>query len=239
MDSKTRCIVLRTVKFGDNKLIIDFLTREEGRQSAVWKITTSAKSRIRRQIFQPLTILDIDITRSPRQQMAQLSDARLAMPYTSIPFEGTKLSISFFLAEFLHYATRGTHTDCFFYDFVEQSLIWLDNAQRGIANFHLMFMIRLSHFLGFQPDMSTYHKGALFDLREGVFCSSAPLHRDFLSPSDAEQMQTLMRMSPSNLHLFPLSHNERNRIIDFIIIYYRLHLPEFGEIKSLDVLRAL
>lgn len=239
MESKTRGIVLRTVKINDNKLIVDFLSREEGRLSAVWKITTSRTSKVRRQYFQPMTILNVNLERSPRQHMSRIKEAQIAIPYSSISLDGNKMAITFFLAEFMNYATRSMHTDALLYDFVEQSLIWLDASNKGIANFHLMFMVRMSLFLGFQPDMSTYGEGALFDLREGIFCTTAPLHSDFLNAEDAKKMQILMRMSPSNLHLFPLSRNERNRIIDITLMYYRLHIPQFGEMKTLEVLREL
>lgn len=239
MESKTRGIVLRTVKINDSKLIVDFLSREEGRLPAVWKITTSRTSKVRRQYFQPMTILNVNLERSPRQHMSRIKEAQIAIPYSSISLDGNKMAITFFLAEFMNYATRSMHTDALLYDFVEQSLTWLDASNKGIANFHLMFMVRMSLFLGFQPDMSTYEEGALFDLREGIFCTTAPLHSDFLNAEDAKKMQILMRMSPSNLHLFPLSRNERNRIIDITLKYYRLHIPQFGEMKTLEVLREL
>lgn len=239
MYQKTRCIVLKTTKYGDNKLIIDFLSREEGRISAAWKIPSSPKARVKRQLFQPLTILDIDFSHSPRQQLALIRDARLATIYTSLTTDSTKIAIAFFIAEFLSYATRDTHCDPVLYDFVENSLLWLDSSDRGTYNFHLMFMMRASRFLGFFPDIESYSLGSLFDLREGLFCSYAPLHSDFLSASDAERLLLLIRMSPYNLHLFKMSRLERNHIIDLCLHFYRLHIPAFGEMKTLEVLREL
>ncbi len=237
MHNKTRCIVLRTVKYGDDKLIIDFLTREEGRVSAVWKISTSRTAKVRRQYFQAMSILDVELEQSPRKQMTRIKEAHIAVPYHTMNADLTKMSIAFFIAEFLHYATRDTRSDAILYDFVEQSMSWLDASDKGIANFHLMFMMRVSMFLGFHPDLSSYRDGALFDLREGFFTSVTPFHSDYLNVDDARRMLTLMRMSVSNLHLFPLSRSERNRIIDFILLYYRLHIPQFGEMKTLEVLR--
>ncbi|MBO7645719.1 MAG: DNA repair protein RecO [Prevotella sp.] len=239
MFNKARCIVLRTVKFGDNKLIIDFLSRDNGRISAVWNISTSKKAKVRRQYFQPMAILDVDLESSPRSQMMHIREAHIATAYNTMHLDGSKMALAFFTAEFLHYATRDLRSDPLLYDFTEQSMTWLDASDKGIANFHLMFMMRISLFLGFQPDMSSYREGSLFDLREGCFCTATPLHNDYLKVEDAKKMQTLMRMSASNLHLFPLSHNERNRIIDFILLYYRLHIPQFVEMKTLEVLREL
>jgi DNA repair protein RecO (recombination protein O) len=81
--------------------------------------------------------------------------------------------------------------------------------------------------------------GAVFDLREGVFSATMPLHRDVLMPEDAKKMQILMRMTPSNLHLFRFSREERNRVVDLCLKFYRLHIPQFGEMKTLEVLQAL
>lgn len=239
MEQKTHCIVLKAIKYGDNRLIVDFLSREHGRLTGAWKVGASGKARARRQLFQPLTILEVDFRRSPRQQIAQIGDARIAEVYSSLPFDGVKMSLAFFIAEFLNYATRNTQTDHLLYDYVEQSLMWLDAAERGISNFHLMFMMHISRFLGFFPDLESYSDGALFDLREGHFCTIAPLHPDVLQADEAEKMLMLMRMSVQNMHLFRMSRQERNRIIDLALRFYRIHIPAFGDMHSLDVLRAL
>ena len=231
MELKTRAIVLRTVKYGENKLIIDFLTRDVGRESSVWKFSGERRIKVARQLFQPLAILV--------KEAVTNFEARLACVYTSLPFDGIKLSLAFFVAEFLTYATRDLHNDKPLYDFVEQSLLWLDASERGVANFHLMFMMRMSRFLGFFPDMSTHRKGYIFDLREGRFCGEMPAHGDILMPDDADKMHILMRMTPSNLHYFKMTQKERNQVVDFSLKFYRLHIPQFGEMKSLSVLRTL
>lgn len=231
--------MLRAVKYGDNKLIIDLLTREAGRISVAAKTGSSAKSRAKRQLFQPLTILDVEINQTPRQQIAQLGEAHIGEVYTAIPYDGVKMSIAFFVAEFLTLATRDQHTDAYLYDFVEQSLMWLDASERGTSNFHLMLTMHLTRFLGFQPDSDSYVEGSFFDLREGRFCLTAPVHPDFLQREEARQMLMLMRMSAHNLHLFRMSRDERNRITDFILRFYSIHIPSFRELKSLAVLREL
>ena len=48
-----------------------------------------------------------------------------------------------------------------------------------------------------------------------------------------------MRMDFPTMHLYRLSRQERNRIIDVLLQYYRLHIPQFPELKSLAVLQEL
>ena len=52
-----------------------------------------------------------------------MSEVEIAEVYGSLPFDGIKMSIAFFLAEFLLSATRDQHTDTNLYDFVERSLL--------------------------------------------------------------------------------------------------------------------
>jgi len=59
------------------------------------------------------------------------------------------------------------------------------------------------------------------------------------SSADAAQMATLMRITPHTMHRFALSHNERNRCTQLAINFYRLHIPDFPELKSFDVLRQV
>ena len=239
MNKKSRGIVLRTVKYGDNRLIVDLLMRDGGRVAVAVRAGGGGKGRRHRQLFQPLSILNMEYRYASHRQIATASEVEMAEVYGSLPFDGVKMSIAFFVAEFLLAATRDQHTDPNLYDYVERSLLWLDMAERGVSNFHLMFMMHLTHFLGFMPDVSSWHNGALFDMREGRFCMSVPLHRDFLNADEARRMMTLMRMSAQNMHLFRMTRAERNRTTDLILQFYHIHLPAFHELKSLAILREL
>ena len=221
MEHKTRAIVLRTTKYGEDKFIIDFLTYDSGRESSIWKISKNRNAKVVKQLFQPLTIMDVVLDSAPNKQLSRIKEARLAYVYSSLPFEEIKLSLAFFVAEFIMYATRDLHDDSILYDFVEQSLIWLDTADKGIANFHLMFMIRMSRFLGFFPDMSSHRPGYIFDLREGRLSGEVPTHKDYLLPEDANKMHILMRMTPSNLHYFKI---KKKPPMLFLVILYHIFM---------------
>ena len=101
--------------------------------------------------------------------------------------------------------------------------------------------MRLSRFLGFWPNLAsplTPHP-LYFDLRAASFCTEPPLHHDFLMPQEASHISQLMRMDYPTMHLFRLSHLDRDRLLEVAVIYYRLHLPNFPELKSLAVLQQL
>ena len=98
---KSQAVVLRTIKYGENKLIVDFLTEQEGRLSCVVGIPKTQRGKLKKQFFQPLTILDLELDVRPKQTLHHIRDARISIPYATIPFDPTKLSILLFLAEFM------------------------------------------------------------------------------------------------------------------------------------------
>ena len=239
MLAKTQAIVLHSLKYGETRLIVDMFTRSYGRQSFIVSIPKSSKSKFKKQLFQPLTILEIEVDIRPKLQLQKLSDVRLAIPFASVPFHPHKLSISLFVAEFLYHALRSEQRNELLYDYVENSIEWLDGQDGYFANFHLVFLMRLSRFLGFYPNLEHYEAGDYFDLRESVFIPQPPVHRDFLFPEEARKVQLMMRMDYPTMHLFRMSHQERNRLLEVLLTYYRLHLPDFPEMKSIGVLQEL
>ena len=248
---KTEAIVLHSLKYGETRLVVDLLTREAGRLSCIVPLPKTPKGRLKKQYFQPMTQLEVEVDLRQRLQLQKLKDARLLSPYASIPFSPEKLALSLFIAEFLYYALRSEQRDEPLFAYVSGAMQWLDMAEDGYANFHLTFLMRMSRFLGFYPNLEEWEvRGGgeerestmpdmLFDLREGRFCTTAPLHRDFLQPDDARRIHILMRMDFPTMHLFRLNRTDRNRIIDVLLHYYRLHIPQFPELKSLSVLQEL
>ena len=239
MLTKTQAIVLHSLKYGESRLIVDMFTRAFGRQSFIVSIPKTSKSKIKKQFFQPLTLLEIETDIRPKLQLQKLADVRMLTPFASIPFEPDKLAISLFVAEFLYYALRSEQRNELLYDYLEYSIMWLDGQQTSYANFHLVFLLRLTRFLGFYPNLDDYEEGDYFDLRESEFMRNTPVHRDFLHPEEAQKVQLMMRMDFPTMHLFRMSHHDRNRRLEISIKYYRLHLPDFPEMKSIEVLQAL
>jgi DNA repair protein RecO (recombination protein O) len=239
MEIKTDAIVLRSIKFGDSKMIVDLFTEALGRLSFIIRIPKTAKGKLKKQYFQPLTLLNVEFDYRQKLQLQHLRNAEIAYPFSGIPFSAVKLSISLFIAEFLLYVTRDEQTNPTMYKYIANSVEWLDASQRGVANFHLVFMMRLSRFLGFYPNMDEHAATDYFDLRNGCFTPLMPSHDEYLMPQEAEKISLLMRMNFETMHLFQLSKADRNRITQLVIMFYQLHVPLFKDMKSLPVLQQL
>ncbi|MBQ6063006.1 MAG: DNA repair protein RecO [Prevotella sp.] len=239
MMTQTDAIVLNTIKYGDSQIIVDMFTEQYGRISFICHVPKTAKAKVRKNLFQPMNLLDLSFDYRVNRQLQHIKDVRLSYFYRSIPFEPNKLAITLFLSEFLDYSTRDEQQNVPLYHYISMSMRWLDECQRGFSNFHLVFMMRLTKFIGFYPNLDHYVEGALFDLRNSCFCTNNPLHQDVLQPHEASKINLLMRMNYDTMHLFRMSHHERNRCLETILAYYKLHIPNFSELKSLDVMREL
>ena len=239
MITKTRGIVLRSVRFGESSLIVDVLTKSSGRVSFMVHIPKTSKGKIKKQYFQPMTLLDFEYDFRQRSNLQHIKDVRGSLPYSSIPIDPAKSCISLFLSEFIYYATRNEQENPTLFTYISTSLEWLDNAYEDFANFHLVFMMRLGKFLGFHPFLEDFTPGCFFDLRNGCFTLSMPLHTDFLNAADAGHLYNLMRMNFDTMKLFKLSHDDRNRITEIVLRYYKLHLPNMPELQSFDILREV
>ncbi|MBF1472976.1 DNA repair protein RecO [Prevotella pallens] len=239
MITKTRGIVLRSVRFGESSLIVDVLTKSSGRVSFMVHIPKTSKGKIKKQYFQPMTLLDFEYDFRQRSNLQRIKDVRVSLPYSSIPIDPAKSCISLFLSEFIYYVTRNEQENPTLFTYISTSLEWLDNAYEDFANFHLVFMMRLGKFLGFHPFLEDFTPGCFFDLRNGCFTLSMPLHTDFLNAADAGHLYNLMRMNFDTMKLFKLSHDDRNRITEIVLRYYKLHLPNMPELQSFDILREV
>lgn len=239
MEVKTQAVVLHALKYGESQMIVDLLTREQGRVSFICYLPKTGRGKVKKQFFQSLTLLDLVYDHRATQGLQRFTDVRIAHPYSSIPFDAYKLSISLFIAEFLTHATRDEQHNPHLFDYIASSMQWLDGVGSSFANFHLVFTMHLSRFIGFFPNLSDDVAGAWFDLRNGSFSLVRPPHNDCLRPEEASVIGTLMRMNYDNMRLFRMSPAQRNRCVEIILYYYRLHVAGFPELRSLEVLRSL
>ena len=91
----------------------------------------------------------------------------------------------------------------------------------------------------FNCQLSTLNSQLYFDLLAGTYCDRQPSHAHFLRNEEARVLPVLFRMNYPTMHLFRLSRRERQRILHVLNEYYRLHVPGFPELKSLEILQEL
>ena len=80
--------------------------------------------------------------------------------------------------------------DPLLFDYLENALLWLD-TQREIANFHILFLIKLTQFLGFYP-FAENDECRYFNLVSGCFMQKYP-NEEFIEGETVQHLKTILR----------------------------------------------
>ncbi len=239
MFHKTQGVVLSVAKYNDRFSIAQVFTSIFGRTAYLLPISKSKKSKINQALFFPLSVIDMEVEHFPLRDIHRLKDVQRRLPLYSINVNIVKLSIAFFLSEFLTRVLQETNENKIIFAFIRDSILLLEEKESALANFHLVFMLHLAKFLGIAPNLDNYKKGFYFDLLNGVYSECKPLHNHYLNLQQSCYLEVFKRINYQNMHLYKLSQSNRNLIINYMLDYYRMHIFDFPEIKSLDVLREL
>ena len=233
----TSAIVLNHIRVGDNGHIVHLYTRTHGPMSVMVK--GSKRSSIRSVFMQPLSLIEVVINQRPKQSLHHIKESKPAHIYSYIPYNPIKSAIAMFLAEWLSHSIKEQHPDEPLYHFIVESMQTFDKMNSGSANFHLVFLIKLTRFLGIFPNLSNFDEGVYFDLQNSQFTNLIPIQRHYLNPDDSLAFAHLMRLNYDTMFRFHLNREQRQHILSEIERYYKLHIAGFGTLKSLDVLEQL
>ena len=243
---KTRAIVLHSIKYGDNSLIVKMLTEEEGLQSFMVKNVFGKKSKMKAALFQNMTLLDI-VSESGNGSLSFIKELSLTHYYKDITTNIKKSTIIFFISELLSKTITESETDTALFDFIFNSMIWLDEAEDDYVNFPIFFAIRLSAYLGFFPNIDTYSEGSCFDLLDGnfkqiqndIYQMEPELSRTFYEILEVTRQCDSTGDSPSKSVSQILSLKERRLLLEHISTYYKLHVEDMRELSSYEILKTV
>ncbi len=236
---KTSGIILHTTKYSESQLIAKIYTQQFGLQSYIISGVHSKKSKTKATLFQPLSIVDLEVTHSAKGGLERISEINNAHPYASIPYNINKSSIVLFLNEILYKSINEAHPDDDLFEFVKNSLLILDVKTESCSNFHVFFMLQLSRFLGFYPQGNFSSQNSYFDLKEGSFIATIPIHPHYIDNHQSELLNSFINDAYSTIHLIRLDNTQRKHLLQSLILYYQFHISSFKEIKSLSVLEEV
>ena len=244
---KTKAIVLQSIKYGDSSLIVKMLTEELGLQSYMVKGVFGKKSKMKPALFQNMTLLDI-VCGSANGSLGFIKEISLSHYYKSIATDIKKSTIIIFISELLSKYISESETDINLFNFIYDSMLWLDDATSDYADFPIIFAIRLSAHLGFFPNIETYKEGYCFDLLDGNF---KKVNNDIyqIDENISSALNNVCQLSissqdwPAGSQIFSFSNSSilttRRQLLDAIIIYFKLHSDNVKEVRSIDILREI
>lgn len=226
---KTRGIALSYIRYRESSIIAKIYTEEFGLQSYIINGVRSAKSKTNRiAFFQPLTLLDLVVYHKNKEQtLHRLSEVKCSLPFKSLPFDFVKASMAMFVTEILVKTLQEESKDELLFQFLSDSVQYLEEAESQFEGFHLRFLSKLASFLGFGADH-------VAEVEEQLSYYQYPYAFD--SPT-REALQVYVLAPYDYAH--PLDRERRNQLLNALLFFYKIHLEGLGEIRSLEVLREL
>lgn len=230
-------VILHAFRYNDSQLIVNIYTEQAGMIPFFINRVRARKGRgVHASEWQPLSLVEVTWAATDRKALQRPAELSLWHPWRTIPFQPYKMTMALFLGEFLYYALRHEMQNPALFDYMTHSLAWLDESEEHYANFHVVFLLRLTRFLGFYPNVEHWHAGQFFDMQNATFTDQRPLHDQYIEPAEAALVPKFMRMDMRKMRAVGLNGAVRRRALELIVEFYRLHVAEFPDIKSLDIL---
>lgn len=234
----TKAVVLRVVKYADKSVVLRAYTEQFGLRS--YMVRTGAKGASMFAALQPLSRVELVAPEAGERDMRTVRDLRIHRPYTRVQQEPLRGVLLLFAQEVFDRTLREESADAQLYGFVQEALESMDTGM-DMAHQPLLLLVGLSRQLGFFPEAPEADEQR-FDLREGYFFQGDAPHEFCMEPAQAALFAELIaqvEMREGAVVPFKASTEVRRRLMDDLLIYFRLHVEGFGELRSLEVLRAV
>lgn len=238
MLQKTKGIVLKTTNYAENSIIAQIFTEDLGLQSYLINGARKPKAKIHANMLQPLHLLDMVVYVKEGNNLQRIKEAHPAPVLIQTPLDIIKSAITLFLNEVLYKVLKHQQADPQLFHFVSQSILWLDQTNLPIHNFHLCFLMKLSRFLGYLPSTGIKPK-PYFDLMAGRFVDNLPAHTYVLQEPHTSLFHRILSSSYEDCGHISIKHTDRIYILEQIINFYRLHADNFGSVNSLEILEEI
>ena len=255
MLTKSRIIVLHTIKHSDSGMVVQCYSDVKGRSACYF--FAGGKHSKSAMMF-PLSMLDV-VLFSRHQEGNTMPVIKEAVPVCQLPNLKTDIrkgAISIFMCELLLKTLKESSPDPSLFVFLSNSIMLLEAVDEGVENFHLHFAVNLCKVLGYMPEDN--YSGPSFppnptvgqaggsnpDSRTHFNFTTGKFTHDYseafcFQPEESLLLHQIMSTPLAALREITCSGQMRNRFLGKIIDYLSFHTSLRIELKSLAVLREL
>lgn len=123
-----------------------------------------------------------------------------------------------FITELLNKTVKEESAAPTLFEFLVDALIRIDRLEKNEENAHLIFLIKLSRYLGFGPQFANEVLGGRVTDEKTEIVLQQLLNVDFVND-------------------VAVTKEQRKNLLELLLKFYQEHLENFGELKSVQVLR--
>lgn len=239
MLEKTRGVVLGSIPYNDHTYFIQIYTEKFGKVSFKTTFGKAHKAKAQRKMFAPTTILEMEIEKHENSEFCKIKEASIILsPLSSYDISPIKYSQCLYISELISKTIKEVEQNKPLWEYLSNALLILSFEEYCNKNFHLLFTAKLFSFIGIGINTETYSKGMRFDFNDGIFTDKPITHPYYLNSNSAEYLSNLLNYKFDNIEKYELNQKERNTMLDILISYLKLHMPEVGDLNSIEVIKS-
>lgn len=236
MIEKTRGIVLKSVNYRDNSVIVHIYSEVFGMQSYLVNGVRNQKGPIRPSHLMPLNLVEMVVYHKENQDLHRIRELKCTPILNEVHFDVVKNSIAMFMTEILDACIHGEEANSELFEFLFHFVQVLDLEHEKLANYPIAFLIRLSRYLGCSPD-TNHEPGYLLQIDNGRFAPLEHCHGPTFNRESSAICFDFLKAS--DWHEVTMNRDQRTALLEELIRYYDYHALHGRMIKSHVVLREV
>lgn len=236
---KTQGIILRSLKYSETSVITDIFTEEKGLRTYIISGVRSQKAKFSASLLQVMSLVDIVAYHREDKEMTRIKELKPAYIFQSLPFDIYKSSVGMMMVEVAQKSIREKEENRRLFQFLFDYFQFLDETKNNVANIHLHFILQLTAYLGFRPGGDFSVTTPVFDMEEGLFVTESENHVNYLDEQQSALLYELLQCDKTQCHLVKMSRQDRGQLLEELLNFYRLHIENFPNINSYDVLKEV
>lgn len=224
---KTAGIVLSYIRYKESSIICKIFTRELGLKSYLVNGVRSQKSKSKIALYQPMTILEMVVYNKENAGLQRVSEVKINRANQLIPFDFNRTGLALFMTEVISRSIFENYQNENLYDFLEESIIILDNKETSLGHFPLVFLMENAKYLGFAPESAieflTENKGQPFEENE-------------IEATENFIKELILKKYSCNVKV---KLTLRRKLLDHLLEFYNQQLENNQSWKSMVILRQI
>ena len=234
MSQRIEGLFLRATKIKHNSIIVDLLTRQYGRSTFVFAISTKKNQSF---LFQPFHFIEFSTVYNPEKKVNRANNVEMKFPIIDILSDIRKTGYALLLTEILNKVFHTDENNEKLFVELEKMIISFEHRPFN-AVFGLFFIKEILTHFGIQPLNNFGTQTPYFSLSDGKFTNNFDPNIDENFPH--QLLNKLLGTNIDNIYLFKISTTNRRLIMDLFLKYMSYHeILNTDKLNSIKILQSL
>lgn len=236
----TPALVLHTTSYSESSVIAKIFTRQLGVRSYIIKGVRKSGSKTKQNLLQPLSHLDLVVYNNPKTQINYIKEMgqhahRQQEQCRQLSEVAVHNALRFFMTEVLYKTLREEEPMPDLFDYVADTCSFQSTDIKPSQQ-PILFLLKVSRHLGIEPLDNYSVREPLFDMLAGRYQYAG---EQTLNASISQLLHYYLQALHTGSPLPIATLAQRTELINRLLEYYQIHLAEFRNFKSHEILHTV